>query len=149
MPGPPGDRRTRMISRTAVLVVSLVSLPALAAADHVASHAPMRPLPTATDRPMATGPAYYVDPLHGTAAGDGSRAKPWKTIEAAVEHLRPGDTLYLRGGTYFENVTLALAGTEKAPITIRSVPGELAIIDGGLREFEDAPQAAWEPVSGG
>jgi hypothetical protein len=138
-----------MTSRTAVLVVNLLSLPALAAADPVASHAPMRPLPVASDRPMATGPAYFVDPARDTANGDGSAKKPWKTIEAAIKHLRPGDTLYLHGGTYFESVTVALAGTEKAPITIRSAPGELAIIDAGLREFEKAPAMAWEPVKGG
>jgi len=138
-----------MISRTLALVVSLLALPKLAAADPVASHAPMRPLPVASDRPLAAGPAFYVDPVRGDDAGNGSAAKPWKTIAAAVKKLRPGDTLYLHGGTYFESVTIALAGTERAPITIRAVPGELPIVDGGLREFEEAPRAAWEPVAGG
>jgi hypothetical protein len=138
-----------MTARTAVLVVSLIALPALAAAGHVASHAPMRPLPAASDRPLPAGPAYHVDPVHGRAAGDGSARKPWRTIEAAVKRLHPGDTLYLHGGTYFENVTVALTGTAKAPITIRSMPGELAIIDGGLREFAEAPRTAWEPAPGG
>lgn len=109
----------------------------------------MRPLPVASDRPAASGPAYHVDPVRGDAAGDGSAKRPWKTIEAAVKGLKAGDTLYLHGGTYFESVTIALAGTAKAPITIRSAPGELAIIDGGLREFEDAPGAAWEAVKDG
>src|SRR5262249_16446002 len=40
-------------------------------------------------------------------------------------------------------------GTAKAPITIRSAPGELAIIDGGLRELEEAPATSWEPVKDG
>src|SRR5512140_1279644 len=135
-----------MTSRIAALVLCLVASRSLVAAGAPASHAPMRPLPVASDRPLAAGPAYYVDPMHGEAAGDGSAKKPWRTIEAAVKHLRPGDTLYLHGGTYFESVTIALMGTGEAPVTIRSAPGELAIIDGGLREFEDTPSTAWEPV---
>src|SRR5262249_4095662 len=34
------------------------------------------------------------------------------------------------------------------PITIRSYPGELAIIDAGIREFYEDPANAWEPVPG-
>jgi len=113
------------------------------------SHAAMRPLPVASDRPLASGPAYYVDPVKGDAAGDGSQGKPWKSIAASVARLKAGDTLVLRAGTYFESVMLELIGTAKAPITIRSAPGELAIIDAGLREFQDAPKTAWEPVAGG
>ena len=79
-----------MTSRIAVLVVSLLALPTLAPAGPPASHAPMRPLPVASNRPLAPGPAYYVDPLHGDAAGDGSARKPWKTIGAAVRQLKPG-----------------------------------------------------------
>ena len=138
-----------MTSRTLVLVLCLLACRSLAVAGGVASHASMRALPVASSRPLAAGPAYYVDPVRGDAAGDGSAKKPWKTIEAAVKRLKAGDTLYLRGGTYFESVTVALAGTAAAPITIRSAPGELAIIDGGLREFEEAPKAAWEPVADG
>jgi hypothetical protein len=138
-----------MTSRAAALVLCLVASRSLAVAGPPASHPPMRPLPVASDRPLAAGPAYHVDPVHGTAAGDGSAKQPWKMIEAAVARLKAGDTLYLHGGTYFESVTLGLAGTAKAPITIRGAPGELAILDGGLREFEEAPKTAWEPVKGG
>jgi len=35
-----------------------------------------------------------------------------------------GDTLYLRAGSYFENIYCALTGTEKSQITIRSYPGD-------------------------
>ena len=137
------DGLVKRFARAAGLIVCLVAAQAAAGPN-----AAMRPLPVASRRPLAAGPAYYVDAKAGDG-GDGSAQKPWKTIEAAAKRLKPGDTLVLRGGTYFEWVTLQLLGTAKAPITIRSAPGEVAILDGGLREFEQAPKTAWEPVKGG
>src|SRR5262249_26367223 len=54
-----------------------------------------------------------------------------------------------RGGVFHENVYCAVAGRKDAPITIRSFPGEQAILDGGLSEFFAAPDKAWEPAPGG
>jgi hypothetical protein len=125
------------------------SLAGLLVIAGTAGAAPMRPLPVAAGRAMASGPAVFVDAAKGDDAGDGSKAKPWKTLEAAAKKLKPGDTLYLRAGTYFEAATLTVRGTDKAPITIRAMPGELAIVDAGLREFEESPKAAWEPVGAG
>src|SRR5215468_10421164 len=125
-----------------------VGLVTLAALGH-ASADPMRALPQPSDRAPASGPIYHVDAKAGDDAGDGSAHKPYKTIARAVKRLRPGDTLYLHNGVYFEAVALSVAGTAAAPITIRSAPGELAVIDGGLREFVESPSTAWEPVKGG
>src|SRR5512140_3296916 len=100
-----------MTSRRTAFVLCLVASRSLFATGAPASHAPMRSVPVASDRPLTAGPAYYVDPMHGEAAGDGSAKKPWRTIEAAVKHLRPGDTLYLHGGTRFRSATIALTGT--------------------------------------
>jgi hypothetical protein len=90
-----------------------------------------------------------VDSKNGKDDHDGSLAKPWQTVNHALRHLKPGDTLYLRGGTYYENIYLALAGRKEAPITIRAYPGEQAVIDGGLREFFESPATAWEPFPTG
>ncbi len=109
---------------------------------------PMRPLPKPSARVAATGPVFYVDPKLGDDAAAGSTAKPWKTLQAAAKHLKAGDTLYLRGGVYFETAAISVAGTAAAPITIRSMPGEVAILDGGLREFAESSKTAWEPVKG-
>src|SRR5262245_20309798 len=99
------------------------------------SHAPMRPLPVASTYPLEKGPTYFVDAAKGDDKHDGSEARPWKTIQHGVSRLKPGDTLYLRGGTYYEKVRLTRSGTAEAPIVIASYPGELAVLDGGLREF--------------
>ena len=40
-----------------------------------------------------------------------------------------------------------MSGTADAPITIRAMPGELAIVDATPPEFETSPATAWEPVA--
>jgi len=61
---------------------------------------------------------YYVDNTVGTS-GDGSFSNPWKTINEALPHLTPGDTLFIRGGSitpqiYNENLILnGAAGTRE------------------------------------
>mgnify|MGYP001098357366 CR=1 FL=1 len=114
-----------------------------------ASHPPLRPLPRPAATPKSTGPARYVDPLRGSDENPGTEQRPYRTLAHAVKQLTPGETLYLRGGTYYEHVTVSAQGTADQPITIAGYPGELAIIDGGLREFFEQPEQAWEPVAGG
>ena len=109
----------------------------------------MRALPAAANRPMAEGRGYFVDGNKGDDQHPGTLERPWKTLQYAISKLQPGDTLYLRGGTYYEKLRCKLAGTAERPITLRSYPGELAIIDGGYREFFETPAEAWEPVPEG
>lgn len=113
------------------------------------SHAPMRPLPEASKRPLAKGPTYFVDAGKGDDKQDGSLRHPWKTIQHGANRLKPGDTLYVRGGTYHEKVRLGRSGSAEAPIVIASYPGEMVVIDGGLREFFESPEASWEPAKDG
>lgn len=113
------------------------------------SHPPMRPLPSAVQRELAPGAKWFVDAARGDDAADGSETAPWKTLGHALRQLSPGDTLYLRGGTYYEHVFLSRSGTQQAPITIASYPGELAVLDGGLREFAEDPARSWQPLEDG
>lgn len=113
------------------------------------SHAPQRPLPTPNNnRPLADGPTYYTS-LDGDDAGPGTKVQPWRTVGHAVTKLKAGDTLVLRGGVYHEHVRATLVGTFDKPITIRSAPGELAILDGGYPEFLESPATSWEPCPDG
>jgi hypothetical protein len=136
--------------RTLLILASLSTSAAVAGeARTFLSHPPTRPLPTANARPLADGPHYFVDAIKGQDSFDGSKDRPWKTLAHAVSKLKPGDTLCLRGGTYYEHVMISAAGTPHKPITIRSYPGELAIVDGGMREFFESPDKAWEPYPDG
>ncbi len=129
-------------------VLMLLGALNLAAASYK-SHPPLRPLPQAFNRPLAAGPVFFTDASEGDNANDGSKKTPWQSINFALGQLKAGDTLCLRGGTFYEHVVVPISGTTNAPITIRSFPNELAVIDGGLREFFEAPQKSWQPFAGG
>src|SRR5258708_17032852 len=48
---------------------------------------------------------YYVSPS-GQDAGPGTQSQPFATLQAAVTHLEPGDSLIVREGTYYGPVTI-------------------------------------------
>src|SRR5687767_599875 len=83
-----------------------------------ASFPPSRPLPTALNEPVGSGSKLFVDPARGNDSAGGTEKAPWKSLAFATRRLQPGDTLYLRGGTYYEKVSLTRSGTPEAPITI-------------------------------
>lgn len=113
------------------------------------SHPPQRPLPQPSQHELTEGPKHFVDSARGSDEAPGTQQAPWKTLAFALRQLEPGETLYLRGGVYYEQPSLGKSGTADAPITIRSFPGELAIIDGGEREFVESPATSWAPLEGG
>ncbi len=119
------------------------------AVEEFVSHPAMRPMPEPSNRPPAQGPAFFVDGVKGNDENDGAKEHAWRTVTHALNQISAGDTLYLRGGTYYERVYCAVAGTAGKPVTIRSYPGELAIVDGSYREFFENPADAWEPLPKG
>src|SRR5450631_624727 len=84
----------------------------------------------------ATATDYYASPTgtSSTAAGTGTIANPWalQTALAQPATVHPGDTIWLRGGTYPGKYVSYLAGTPSMPIVVRSYPGEWAKIDSGI-----------------
>lgn len=133
----------------ACILSAFAAFASIANAAEIRSHPPLRPFPQPSDRPLAQGPTWFVDPAGGSDENEGTKDKAWKTIAHGLRQISAGDTLCLRGGAYYEQVYCAVAGTADRPITIRSYPGELAIIDGAFREFAENPADAWEPVNDG
>lgn len=114
-----------------------------------ASHPPMRPLPEVSRAPLGAGAMLFVDATRGDDEADGSVDAPLRTIAVALRRARPGTTVVLRGGTYYEHLVPMRSGEEGRPIILRSHPWELAVVDGGLREFVHDPAGAWEPYPDG
>ena len=82
---------------------------------------------------VAAHSSHFVT-ADGSRTGDGTAAHPWALATALAQPgiLRPGDTVWLRGGTYRGEFTSDLSGTASAPIILRQYPGERAIIDGRI-----------------
>lgn len=92
---------------------------------------------------------FYVA-TDGTAAGDGSQARPWD-FQTALNHpptVKPGDTIWLKAGTYLGPFTSKLEGAEAAPIIVRNYQGERVVIDlnrtvNGTRLFRVEGKQTW------
>jgi hypothetical protein len=92
---------------------------------------------------------HYVDPVNGSDLGDGSSARPWKSLQEVLDHLvetrtwegslpyvdgkklvavnagapvKAGDTIWLRSGDY--GALAVQSSYNAAPITIAAEPGE-------------------------
>ncbi|WP_342044349.1 DUF1565 domain-containing protein [Bacillus sp. OTU530] len=75
----------------------------------------------------------YVSPI-GNDKNVGSKKKPLKTIQKAVNVAKPGTIVYVRKGVYKEQVVIKKSGQKNAPIIIKAYPKEKATIDGrGLK----------------
>jgi hypothetical protein len=81
----------------------------------------------------ATHSGWYVTPT-GTSGGDGSSARPWNlqtALNGGGGRVQPGDTIWLRGGTYSGTFSSNLNGNASNWIVVRQYPGERATLDGG------------------
>jgi len=79
---------------------------------------------------------WFADP-NGSSTGAGSIGDPWDLQTAfdggyPANVVQPGDTVWLRGGTYNDQYTATDSGTNGNPITYRSYTGEWAKIDGNV-----------------
>jgi parallel beta-helix repeat protein len=75
----------------------------------------------------STGATFYADPVNGSAAGDGSSARPWGSIQEVIAagHLgtrvHAGDRVLLRSG-YHGELTIN-GGSYAVPITLAADSG--------------------------
>jgi hypothetical protein len=78
---------------------------------------------------VSAGNKYYVA-MNGNDSNPGTIKQPFKTIQRAVNVSYAGDTIYIRGGIYNEQVKGLNSGMLGQWITIRNYNNENPIIDG-------------------
>ena len=83
---------------------------------------------------LLSGGAFATDYYVATNGGDtnaGTLALPFATIQHAVDVMEPGDTCYIRGGSYHEEVDLSgVAGSSGKPVTFTNYNDEAVTLDG-------------------
>src|SRR5688500_11425942 len=72
---------------------------------------------------------YFVA-TNGSDSNAGAVTAPFRTIQRAANLAKPGDTVYVRGGTYRETVRPANNGTASARIAYKAYPGEKVTVSG-------------------
>lgn len=96
------------------------------------------------------GHRYYVDGA-GSNSADGSRLRPWKTVDAVnTAVLVAGDSVFLRGGQVFEGTLRVhdVAGRKGFSIWAGSYGGGVATINGGDSSGMVVYRAKWIVVDG-
>jgi len=88
--------------------------------------------------PVSGPMEIYVAP-NGTAAGPGTLSRPFRSIQAALDHgksvaAKSPVTVLLRAGTYHLESPLEIDASHSAsPLTIRAYRAEKVVISGGAR----------------
>jgi hypothetical protein len=73
--------------------------------------------------------SFYVSAT-GSDSNPGTQTAPWRTVQHAADTARAGSTVNVRGGVYEELVSINASGNATdGYITLRSYPGETAILD--------------------
>lgn len=99
---------------------------------------------------------YWVDQASPVAndRSSGSQDKPFKTIARAARLARAGDVVFVRAGTYRENVVIKSSGTKESPIQfVAEKPGTVIVtgadvLSAWTRASDEQPvyRAAWAKV---
>lgn len=87
---------------------------------------------------------YYVDAA-ARATGNGTKERPFKTIQEAANIAKAGDTVNVLPGVYREYVNPIHAGREDARITYRSTVPRKAVITGAeeVKSWERYGENVW------
>jgi hypothetical protein len=89
---------------------------------------------------------WHVTP-NGSSGNAGTVTAPWSlsyALSGAEGRIQPGDTVWLRGGSYNNyGYTSTLTGTVSAPIIVRQYPGERATLSGWTFTINGADTWYW------
>ncbi|WP_414755192.1 choice-of-anchor Q domain-containing protein [Anabaena sp. CCY 9910] len=78
-----------------------------------------------------SGKTYYVDQGTGSDYNSGTtQTSAFKTINKANQIVAAGDTVYVKNGTYQENITVKKSGTPDQWISLQAYPGQTPKVRG-------------------
>ncbi|MGH8512296.1 MAG: right-handed parallel beta-helix repeat-containing protein, partial [Gammaproteobacteria bacterium] len=79
---------------------------------------------------LVNATTYYVAP-NGSNSSTGTQAQPFATLQKAHDVAVAGDTIYLRGGTYYPSAQTKItrSGSSGNYIKVWAYPGERPVID--------------------
>ena len=107
---------------------------------------------SSSDKTSSDGSTYYVS-VNGSDKNPGTKDKPWKTINHAVDEdspIKAGDTVLVQPGTYKELITLGKSGDDKLGDITLKANGDVTLKDpdptkGGFREgvIQSAGKSHW------
>lgn len=88
---------------------------------------------SSSSTPTADRVGYYVSP-NGSSGAAGTRSSPWDlaSVLSGSRNVRPGDTVWVLGGTYRGAFVNYLNGSPSQQVVVRQYPGARATIDGYL-----------------
>ena len=82
----------------------------------------------------ASATTFYIDnsgaPACSNSASGGSEANPWCTVNYAVNRVAAGDIVYVKNGTYNEQVLISGKNGGPSYITFQNYPGHSPILRG-------------------
>lgn len=86
--------------------------------------------------------AYYCDPSGDDATADGSEAKPFYSLQKAVDKVVPGDVIYMNAGTYKYNtrINISTIGEKGSGMIRLESRGGRAVLDFSAMAVADANQ---------
>lgn len=86
-----------------------------------------------------TAPEQLFVATDGDDENEGTKEKPLRTIQAAVDQAAAGTTVYIRKGIYKGGFDVTNSGTKEEPLVIRNYENEEVVISGeGQTTDEDA-----------
>lgn len=92
--------------------------------------------------PAAQAATYHVS-QEGNDSAEGTAAAPWRTLQHAVDTLKPSDSVLVWPGTYRERIEVRRGGTAEAPISLSAMPGARVVVSGA-----DLLPDGWSKVEG-
>jgi parallel beta-helix repeat protein len=140
-PSRPG-RSVRGALAVAVAIVVAVGASGCTGKDEVV------PPVTVAQQEAAPKRLVHVDKA-ARGRSDGTRARPFRTIQRALAELGPGVGVVLHAGRYHEHLELRRGGTRSAPAVLRAASGQRVELVGRLKIVADNVSVSGLVFTGG